>query len=338
MVFRCLQHKLKKTRFVLAPCESIAPAMSEAFSGWTIRQLTVRDVEKKGEKGARKGFKNGPDAMERHPKNLDLRLTSLFPLAPPIYPKHHQEYVRDVGGNPDVCDTKEELVELAARLAVEAEVAALGGSGGGGDGAAPAAATAPSSSSYPDIKYSEQPRREEEQTATPSGNPFAPSNSVPASMPAANALSGPRKRAVLVGCNYASTPSASLHGCINDASCLRHLLVTRFGFLESDIVLLLDTSPFASQWPTRANILWHANALSSGAREGDSLFFSFSGHGAQVPDQSGVRRKELPEFFSTFLSFISSPSLSLSFSRSLVFKEKKGRKENERERERVGSF
>ena len=137
-------------------------------------------------------------------------------------------------------------MELAARLAVEAEVAALGGSAGdgGGNGAASAAATAPaSSSSYPEIEYSEQPRREGEQTATPSGNPFAPTNTVPPSMPPANALSGPRKRAVLVGCNYASTPSASLQGCINDASCLRYLLLSRFGFQDDDIVLLLDTSP-----------------------------------------------------------------------------------------------
>lgn len=121
-------------------------------------------------------------------------------------------------------------------------------------------------------------------------------------MPAANALSGPRRRAVLVGCNYASTPSASLQGCINDASCLRHLLISRFGFLDQDIVLLLDTSPYPSQWPTRANILWHASSLSSGARSGDSLFFSFSGHGAQVPDQSGVSEEKEEEFF--FCSFV----------------------------------
>lgn len=114
-------------------------------------------------------------------------------------------------------------------------------------------------------------------------------------MPAANAVSGPRKRAVLVGCNYASTPSATLQGCINDASCLRYLLLSRFGFRDEDIVLLLDTSPYPSQWPTRSNILWHANALSADARGGDSLFFSFSGHGAQVPDQSGDEADGLSE-------------------------------------------
>lgn len=194
-------------------------------------------------------------------------------------------------------------MELAARLAVAAETAALGGGGGGrgggGNGAASAASAAaaasPSSSAYPEIEYSEQPRREEQQRpAAAAGNPFAPAADahVPAPMPAANAVSGPRRRAVLIGCNYASTPSATLQGCINDAACLRHLLVSRFGFLDQDVVLLLDTSPYPSQWPTRANILWHASSLSSGARGGDSLFFSFSGHGSQVPDQSGVRRKK----------------------------------------------
>ena len=100
---------------------------------------------------------------------------------------------------------------------------------------------------------------------------------------------------MLVGCNYASTPSATLQGCINDASCLRYLLFSRFGFRDEDVVLLLDMSPYPSQWPTRSNILWHASALSSNARAGDSLFFSFSGHGAQVPDQSGDEADGLSE-------------------------------------------
>lgn len=251
--------------------------------------------------------KGGETFVDTRPRSLFRPFPSLT-RSPPrlqINPRQNnqKEYVRDVGGNPEACDTKEELVGLAARLAVQAEVAALGTNGNGNsNGNAPTSSSAPpqpqpssSSISYPEIEYSEQPRREQEgQTTTTTtttkttGNPFAPSPSIPPSMPAANSGS-PRKRALLIGCNYASTPSATLQGCINDASCLRHLLITRFGFPEENIVLLLDTSPYASQWPTRSNILWHASALSSQAQAGDSLFFSFSGHGAQVPDQSGVR-------------------------------------------------
>ena len=391
-------HRTQKTRKKYSkscfPREShlqSSTAMSEAFSGWTIKQLSVRDVEKRGEK--REARKKRPHVMrgicsstsekkkKRKKKTRPFHLLSLAHIRSsrplPSRTPTKQEYVRDVGGNPDACDTKEELIELAARLAVAAEAAALGnGSGGGGGGgggggntasasaSASAASPAPSSA-YPEIEYSEQPRREEgQQTATTAttGNPFAPSSSsVPASMPPANALSGPRRRAVLVGCNYAATPSASLQGCINDANCLRHLLVSRFGFLDENIVLLLvrieressffffrssfrlpfssltscfsrkkneiknfknhffpkDTSPYPSQWPTRANILWHASNLSSGARAGDSLFFSFSGHGAQVPDQSGVSFFPISFFPLLILLRISSTAHPHSLSLSL---------------------
>lgn len=96
--------------------------------------------------------------------------------------------------------------------------------------------------------------------------------SVPAPVPPA----GGRKRALLCACNYAGT-SAALAGCENDARCLEYLLRSRFGF--DDVTLLLDSSPHPQSWPTRANLLWHANALAAGATSGDSLFFAFSGHG-----------------------------------------------------------
>jgi hypothetical protein len=95
-----------------------------------------------------------------------------------------------------------------------------------------------------------------------------------------------RKRALLVACNYAGT-SAQLGGCINDAACLAHCLTTRFGFRPADVVQLLDTSPDPAAWPTRHNILAAAHALAASAGPGDSLFFSFSGHGTQVPDPTG---------------------------------------------------
>jgi hypothetical protein len=48
-----------------------------------------------------------------------------------------------------------------------------------------------------------------------------------------------RKKAVLVGVSYAGTRS-HLRGTINDVQCLRHCLMTRFNFPESQIVVLRD--------------------------------------------------------------------------------------------------
>lgn len=99
-----------------------------------------------------------------------------------------------------------------------------------------------------------------------------------------------RRRAILVGINYPRTRSA-LKGCVRDATYLHHLLTTRFSFNPSNVTLLVDQrtsirkSPHHS--PTRANILYYLRSLVNDARPGDSLFFSFSGHGSQVRDYSG---------------------------------------------------
>ena len=70
----------------------------------------------------------------------------------------------------------------------------------------------------------------------------------------------------------------ALNGCINDALCLKHLLVKRsFGFRDEDIMLLTDDQPNPDRWPTRANMLYQMQMLVWDLRPGDSLFFSFSG-------------------------------------------------------------
>merc|ERR1712038_970534 len=42
--------------------------------------------------------------------------------------------------------------------------------------------------------------------------------------------------------------------------------------------------------PTRANLLKAMSWLVHGVSKGDVLFFHFSGHGAQLPDRTGVER------------------------------------------------
>ncbi|KAK9908707.1 hypothetical protein WJX75_001808 [Coccomyxa subellipsoidea] len=103
-----------------------------------------------------------------------------------------------------------------------------------------------------------------------------------------------RKKALLCACNYRGS-SSELRGCINDAHCLRHLLTSRCNFRESDIVMLTDDSPNPQAWPTRANMLYQMQLLTWNAQPGDSLVFSFSGHGTQVPDQYGDESDGLNE-------------------------------------------
>lgn len=79
-----------------------------------------------------------------------------------------------------------------------------------------------------------------------------------------------KKRALIVGINYAGTDS-ELKGCINDAKNVRRLLVTRFGYAETDITELLEGDA------TRAALMKEfKKLLASGA---DRMFFSYSGHG-----------------------------------------------------------
>jgi len=95
-----------------------------------------------------------------------------------------------------------------------------------------------------------------------------------------------RRKCLLVACNYQGT-SAALKGCGNDQQCMRHCLKTRFGFRDEEILALFDGQPDPRLWPTRANILAAMRWLVADARAGDSLFFHYSGHGAQTQDWSG---------------------------------------------------
>ncbi|CAK9211266.1 unnamed protein product [Sphagnum troendelagicum] len=94
------------------------------------------------------------------------------------------------------------------------------------------------------------------------------------------------KRALLVGCSYPGT-KCELHGCANDVKRMRTTLVERFGFDESDILVMLDTDPSTPQ-PTGANIRSSLKKLINSVEPGDVLVFHYSGHGTQVPPESGA--------------------------------------------------
>ncbi len=94
-----------------------------------------------------------------------------------------------------------------------------------------------------------------------------------------------RKLALLVGINqYPYTPR--LNGCLTDVELQRELLIHRFGFQPSDVLVLTDRQ--ASRDNIEAAFLEH---LTGQAQEGDVVVFHFSGYGSQVvlrpPDDLG---------------------------------------------------
>ncbi|KAI0266453.1 caspase domain-containing protein [Gloeopeniophorella convolvens] len=95
-----------------------------------------------------------------------------------------------------------------------------------------------------------------------------------------------RKKAVCIGINYTGQ-SSQLDGCVNDAKSMYRFLIDRQGFRARDIIRLTDEARDPRNLPTRANILGAMRWLVRGARKHDSLFFHYSGHGAQVRDRNG---------------------------------------------------
>lgn len=88
------------------------------------------------------------------------------------------------------------------------------------------------------------------------------------------------KNALLVGINYVGT-NAELRGCVNDVMDLKDLLTTQYDYSNSNIVTLTDHKA------TKQNIMVQLTKLLQNGKSGDTLFFSFSGHGYFTPDLSG---------------------------------------------------
>lgn len=94
-----------------------------------------------------------------------------------------------------------------------------------------------------------------------------------------------KKKALLIGCNYPGT-KAELHGCVNDVSRMYKCLTDQFGFAEEDITVMIDTDNRSVQ-PTGVNIKKVLRRLIDESEPGDVLVMHYSGHGTQVPAESG---------------------------------------------------
>jgi len=96
-----------------------------------------------------------------------------------------------------------------------------------------------------------------------------------------------KKRALLIGINYYGTNN-QLHGCINDVINLEGVLKTQLHFTCLDITTLTDNNNIDT-FPSKNNI---KNAITdmvewANNNPNSELWFSYSGHGYYITDQSG---------------------------------------------------
>lgn len=90
-----------------------------------------------------------------------------------------------------------------------------------------------------------------------------------------------KSKALLVGCNYIGM-TCELLGCINDAYNLQELVGKYYPGGEVRVMNDFNGNP-----PTYDNLIDNIKWLVSGATNGDSLLFAWSGHGGQSKDMNG---------------------------------------------------
>ncbi|XP_050385013.1 metacaspase-1-like [Argentina anserina] len=114
----------------------------------------------------------------------------------------------------------------------------------------------------------------------------------PAPSPYNHAPPGPppnahgRKKAVICGISYKYSRH-ELKGCINDAKCMKYLLMNKFKFPEDSIVMLTEEETHPAKIPNKYNIRMALHWLVQGCQPGDSLLFHYSGHGSRQRDYHG---------------------------------------------------
>lgn len=108
-----------------------------------------------------------------------------------------------------------------------------------------------------------------------------------------------KRRALLIGIRYVDqkgeeTPN-HLGGCWNDVDRMNSILQTYFGFDANDITIMKDVPDNfnGKLYPTKANIRHTIKTLIKHSHAGDTLFFSYSGHGTQIKDINSDEKKEI---------------------------------------------
>lgn len=103
--------------------------------------------------------------------------------------------------------------------------------------------------------------------------------------------SQPAKRALLIGIDkYKSAGVTQLRGAVNDVRLMRELLIGKFDMPPENITMLEN-----EQATHKAIIDAIENQLIAKANKDDVVVLHFSGHGSQMPDQSGDEIDQLDE-------------------------------------------
>jgi hypothetical protein len=95
------------------------------------------------------------------------------------------------------------------------------------------------------------------------------------------------KKALLIGCNYTTIPSARLYGCINDIINVRNVLIDAYGYKASDIILLRDDINNANTLPTAKNIMDNLTKIIANSPTCEEIWIHYSGHGSNIADKNG---------------------------------------------------
>ena len=93
-----------------------------------------------------------------------------------------------------------------------------------------------------------------------------------------------KQRALLIGINYKGQ-KGQLSGCHNDVHNVSQYLQEVQGFKEENITMLMDDGMHKP--PTKSAIISAFKRLVKQTKEGDVVFFHYSGHGGRLPDDNG---------------------------------------------------
>lgn len=104
-------------------------------------------------------------------------------------------------------------------------------------------------------------------------------------VPPASIQKNAARRAILIGINYVGQ-QGQLSGCHNDVNNIKNYLITREGFQEKDMLILMDDG--RHHQPTKKNIEDAFRRITQYSRPDDVVFIHYSGHGSRVKDLNGT--------------------------------------------------
>lgn len=103
-------------------------------------------------------------------------------------------------------------------------------------------------------------------------------------------------RAAFVGINYTGQRGLELKGCVNDVTnSIKLFKEMGANLVEEQNLRVLVDSPGARRRPTKVEMLAAMEWLTKDCKEGDVLWFHYSGHGSQEKDTSGTEKDGMNE-------------------------------------------